>query len=385
MKAGQMLSMYGEHFLPPEANELLKSLQAESPALDWPVIEKELRKRMTADQLNRLDIDPQPIGSASLGQVHRARIKETGEWIALKIQYPGVEKAIDSDLRALKSIFNLMKFLPRGKLTDHIFSEVRDMLIQEIDYELEARETENYRERLKDDPRFIVPRVHHEFCADRIIATSYEKGFKPDEAIIRNLSQERRNRLSMAFLELYFKELFEWGIVQTDPHLGNYRIRLSPKGDDQLILLDFGAVRKYPPEFLHPYYRMVGASYVNDRQRLKAAAMELRFLTDEDSPILRELFEEFCLMTVEPFLPYDDPRNIENRIASDGTYDWGSSDLPQRLTRKVFQMIQKFELRPPPREILFLDRKTGGVFIFLKVLGARINARDLLLRYMKIQ
>lgn len=368
MKAGQMLSMYGEHFLPPEANDLLKSLQAESPSLAWPVIKKELQKVLPPEKLAQLEIDPDPIGSASLGQVHRAKIVATGEMIALKIQYPGVEKAIDSDLRALKSIFNLMKFLPRGKLTDHIFAEVRDMLVQEMNYELEAQETETYRERLKGDRRFIVPKVYREFCGPRIIATSYEKGFKPDEALVRNLSQERRNRLSMAFLELYFKELFEWGIVQTDPHLGNYRIRISPTGEDQLILLDFGAVRKYPTDFLQPYHRMVSASYFNDAEALKSSALELRFITENDSPDLRRLFDDFCFMTVEPFL--------------NGVYDWGASDLPQRLTKKVFQMIQKFELRPPPREILFLDRKTGGVFIFLKVLGAKIQARELLLKYL---
>lgn len=382
MKAGQMLSMYGEHFLPPEANEMLKSLQAESPSLEWKVIEKELKKYLSEELLSELEIDPEPIGSASLGQVHRAQIKATGEFIALKIQYPGVEKAIDSDLRAMKSLFNMMKFLPRGKLTDHIFAEVRDMLVQEMDYELEARETEKYRERLKDDPRFIVPKVYPRYSSTKVIATSYEKGLKPDEPLVRNLSQERRNNLAVAFMELYFKELFQWGIVQTDPHLGNYRVRLSSDGKDQLILLDFGAVRTYPQDFLQPYYRMVSASYYNDVEGLKNAATELKFVQPTDSEDLRRLFQEFCLMTVEPFLGPGDQRNLEGRIDAEGAYNWGDSDLPQRLTKKVFQMIQKFELRVPPREILFLDRKTGGVFIFLKVMRAKINGRDLLLNYL---
>ncbi|PWU22122.1 MAG: ABC transporter [Bdellovibrio sp.] len=383
MKAGQMLSMYGEHFLPAEANEMLKSLQAESPALEWPAIEKELKKNLSAEKLAELEIDHEPVGSASLGQVHRARIKQTDEWLALKIQYPGVKKAIDSDLKALKSIFGLLKLLPRGNMADHLFAEVRDMLMQETDYQLEAEETETYRKRLQDDPRFVVPRVYREYCGRQVLATSYEKGHRPDEPLILNLSQERRNRLSLAFLDLYFRELFDWGIVQTDPHLGNYRVRLSPSGQDQLVLLDFGAVRKYPKEFLDPYYRMVSAAYFNNTEELNSAALELRFLTENDSPALRQLFEDFCLMTVEPFLSFDDPRNHVGQIQPDGSYDWGSSDLPQRLTKKVFQMIQRFELRPPPREILFLDRKTGGVFVFLKVLGAHINARDLLLSYLR--
>lgn len=370
MKAGQMLSMYGEHFLPPEANQFLRTLQADSPPVSWSVLEKELKKNLSAEKLAQLDIQQEPIGTASLGQVHKATIKETGEVIALKVQYPGVDKAIESDLRALKSFFNMMKFLPKGKTTDQIFEEVRDMLVQEMDYPNEVNETELYRDRLQGDSRYIVPKVYREFCGSKVIATSFEPGINPGESLIRNLSQERRNGLATNFMELYFKELFEWGVVQTDPHLGNYKIRISPTGQDQLVLLDFGATRKYPKEFLDPYHQMVRALVFHDKEALSKAAFQLKFLTENDDPALKKLFEDFCLMTVEPF-------------TKDQDYDWGASDLPRRLTQKVFQMIQKFELRPPPREILFLDRKTGGVFIFLSVLKAKLNGRPLLLEYLE--
>lgn len=370
MKAGQMLSMYGEHFLPPEANQFLRTLQADSPPVAWPLIEKEIKKNLSAEKMALLEIEKEPIGSASLGQVHRAVIKATGEKIALKVQYPGVDKAIESDLRALKSFFSMMKFLPKGKTTDQIFEEVRNMLVQEMDYELEAQETELYAERLKGDTRFIVPRIYRDFCGPKLIASSFEAGINPGEPLIANLSLERRNKLALNFMDLYFKELFEWGIVQTDPHLGNYKVRISPTGEDQLVLLDFGATRKYPKEFLDPYYEMILALVHQDAERLSKAAFRLKFLTENDNPALKKLFEEFCMMTVEPF-------------TEDQAYDWGNSDLPQRLTKKVFQMIQKFELRPPPREILFLDRKTGGVFIFLKVLKAELNGRPLLLKYLE--
>lgn len=370
MKAGQMLSMYGEHFLPPEANQFLRTLQADSPPVAWPLIEKEIKKNLSPEKMALLEIEKEPIGSASLGQVHRATIKATGEKIALKVQYPGVDKAIESDLRALKSFFNMMKFLPKGKTTDQIFEEVRAMLIQEMDYDLEVQETEFYRERLKGDSRFIVPRIYREFCGPKLIATSFEAGANPGDALIKNLSQDRRNRLAMNFMELYFKELFEWGVVQTDPHLGNYKVRISASGEDQLVLLDFGATRKYPQEFLVPYYQMITSLVHQDPEGLSEAAFKLRFLTEADNPALKKLFEEFCMMTIEPF-------------TLDQDYDWGNSDLPQRLTKKVFQMIQKFELRSPPREILFLDRKTGGVFIFLSVLNAKVNGRPVLLKYLE--
>lgn len=371
MKAGQMLSMYGEHFLPPEANQFLRTLQSDSPPVAWPSIEKEILINLGPEKMAELDIEKKPIGSASLGQVHKATVKATGEKIALKVQYPGVDKAIESDLKALKSFFNMMKFLPRGKTTDQIFEEVRDMLVQETNYELEANETETYGERLKGDTRFVVPKVYRKYCGPKLIASSFEAGINPGEPLIRNLSEERRNRLAVNFMDLYFTELFQWGIVQTDPHLGNYKIRISPTGEDQLVLLDFGATRKYPVEFLKPYHRMIKAVVGRDPEGLKAAAFDLKFLAAEDDPELMALFSDFCMMTVEPFV-----------LPDEKTYDWGHSDLPQRLSKKVFQMIQKFELRPPPREILFLDRKTGGVFIFLSVLKANLNAKALLEKYL---
>ena len=382
MKAGQMLSMYGEHFLPPEANALLKSLQSDSIPLSWQAIEPTLQKHMSRELLDKLEIEKTALASASMGQVHRARIKATGESIVLKIQYPNVDKAIDNDLKAIRTLLGTLKLLPRDFNLDPMFEEVRGMLHQEIDYELEARLTEDFRKRLEGDSRFVVPRVYPDFSGPRILAMSYERGIRADDPLIQSLPAERRNRVAMNFLDLYFKELFEWGVVQTDPHAGNYRIRIDPQGHDQLVLFDFGATREYAPDFMIPYRQMVKGSLFNDRELLNKAAYKLRFIESEDHQELRQLFEEFCFESVEPFLEYNDPRNIHQQIAVDGTYDWKNTDLPKRLSKKVLQIIRNFHWRSPPKEIIFLDRKTGGVFIFLSVLNARIRGRDLILKYL---
>lgn len=366
MKAGQLLSMYGEHFLPKEANELLKSLQSQSPPLHWDQMEKILATRLSVEQRADLEIDPDPIGSASLGQVHKARVKSLNEWVAIKIQYPDIDKAIDSDLKAIQSFLAMLKILPKSIRSDQLFNEVRGMLLQEINYTLEAEETMMYRERLVGHPWLVVPKVYPQFSTDKVLVTSLEKGLSADDPAIQNLSQERRNKIAESFLDLYFTELFEWGIVQTDAHLGNYKIRLDLDGNDKLVLLDFGAVRKYPGEFLQPYYQMIHAGLHRDSAGLHKAASRLKFIHPDDDPKLIQLFEEFCHLTIEPFLGQD--------------FDWKNTDLPSRATKKAFELIQKFHLRSPPEEILFLDRKTGGVFIFLSVLGAKINARDRLVR-----
>ncbi|HWU44684.1 MAG TPA: AarF/ABC1/UbiB kinase family protein, partial [Bdellovibrio sp.] len=351
--------------------------------LTWEAIEPSLKKNLPAEKLELLEIEKEALASASMGQVHRARIKATGESIVLKIQYPNVDRAIDSDLKAIRTLLGTMKLLPKDLNLNPLFEEVREMLVQETNYELEAKLTEEYHDRLKEDSRFIVPRVHREFSGPKILATSFERGLRVDDPLIHSLPQERRNRLALNFLDLYFKEVFSWGVVQTDPHSGNYRIRIDPQGRDQLVLLDFGATRTYPGEFLNPYRRMIKGALFNDHHLFTQAAVDLKLIGNEDNKELRRLFEEFCFESVEPFIEPQDPRNIYQQVDSDGNYDWKNTDLPQRLSRKVFQMIRQFHWRTPPREIIFLDRKTGGVFIFMSILKAKLRGRDVLLKYLE--
>lgn len=382
MKAGQMISMYGEHFLPPEANDLLKSLQSDSAPLSWSAIEPILKKSLAPEKLALLEVEKEALASASMGQVHRARVKATGESIVLKIQYPDVDKAIDSDLKAIRTLLNTLKLLPKEFNMDPVFSEIREMLVQETNYALEAELTEKFAKLLEGDSRFIVPKVYREFSGAKILATSFERGIRADDPLIQSLPQERRNRLALSFLDLYFKEIFEWGVVQTDPHSGNYKIRIDPQGRDQLVLFDFGATRAYDEAFLKPYRRMVKSSLLNDKKSFTEAALAIRFIEENDDPELKKFFEEFCFETVEPFIEPHDPRNTRGVIDAEGNYDWKNTDLPQRLSKKVFQIIRKFQFRTPPREIIFLDRKTGGVFIFLAVLRAKVRGRDLLMKYL---
>jgi predicted unusual protein kinase regulating ubiquinone biosynthesis (AarF/ABC1/UbiB family) len=382
MKAGQMLSMYGEHFLPPEANEFLKNLQADSPALDWKAISPVLRKNLSKEQLAQLDIDHEALACASLGQVHRARVKETSQEIVLKIQYPNVDTAIESDLKGLRTLLGMLRLIPKDLNLDPVFSEIREMLTQETDYKIEARLTKDFRQKLKGDDRFVIPKVFPAFSNQRVLATSYESGMRVDSPEVQGLSDERREKIALAFLDLYFKEIFLWKTVQTDPHIGNYRIRLHDSGEDQLVLFDFGATREYDDEFVSSYRQMIKGLIINDQKMFRKGATDLKFIDPSDDPELVKLFVDFCVESVEPFLAPEDPRVPPGTFDSDGNYDWKNTDLPQRLSKKVFKMIRQFKWRTPPREIIFLDRKTGGVFIFLSVLRVRCQGRPLLLKYL---
>tara|TARA_B110001454_G_scaffold219203_1_gene252106 strand:- start:16521 stop:17903 length:1383 start_codon:yes stop_codon:yes gene_type:complete len=382
MKAGQMLSMYGEHFFPPEVNKYFKTLQQDSAALKWEAIEPLIIKYLGAEKYNELEIEQEPLACASLGQVHRATIKKTGESVVLKVQYPSVDRAIDSDLRAIKTFIHLLKILPQDTTLDPVFDEIKEMLLQESDYEQEALKTEAFRLRLANDPRFIVPKIYPEFSNKRILTSSYEKGLRIEDSLIQSLSQNRRNQLASDFLDLYFHELFIWKDLQTDPHAGNYKIRIGADGKDQWILFDFGATRSYDDAFLNAYHRMIKGSLNNDKDMFRSAAKDLKFIYDNDDPLLIEKFEEFCNETVEPFLKQDDSRQ-QGPVDAEGNYDWKTTDLPQRLSKRVLEIIKNFKWRTPPREILFLDRKTGGVFIILLLLKAKMNARPLIMKYLE--
>lgn len=366
MKAGQMLSVYGEHFLPPEANQILKTLQGNSPPVEWPEMEKILIRQLGKERLAQLQIDPEAIGAASLGQVHKAQWKK--KEIVLKIQYPGVDRAIDGDIKALRRILSLSEWLPKLPATDELFAEVKFMLKQELDYERERTMLDFFGEQLKKDPRYILPKSVPEFSSKRVLAMSFEEGVAVDSEEVKNLSQARRNALAESILDLYFRELFVWRKVQTDPHFGNYRIRLS-KEQDQIVLFDYGAVREVDEKFMVPYTEMLSGLFHQSRPRFEEAALKLGILQKDDPQELRDLFYDLCAAIVEPF-------------QSEEPFAWKHNDLPKRVSKITWDIFKRFPLRAPPREVVFLDRKMAGMFTFLAVLDAKINARKILAPYM---
>ncbi len=368
MKVGQLLSVFGEHFLPPQVNSVLKLLQSNSPPLEWqilkPTVQSELR-----EVFDELEIDVNSVAAASIGQVHRAKIKATGELIALKIQYPKVERAIENDLRTLKTMLMFAPVQIKGDRTSKLLTEIEEMLARETDYRHEADNYLRFKNELNSDPRFIVPRVHTRYSTSRILALDYMSGYRIDSGDVAELSQERRNRLGQALLDLYLRELFFLGRVQTDAHIGNYLVSISADPDstpDKIILLDFGATRDFPDNFLQSYASLVRATLAEDRETVTKMGIDLGFLKPCDPGIVHDEFFQFCRLMVEPF----------HKVSA--TYCWSENDLPKRLAAQLNRVIQAREFRPPPREALFLDRKSMGLFCLLSKLKATTTSRDLL-------
>lgn len=393
MKVGQVLALYGEHlFLPPEVVEVLRTLQDDSPPLEWKALLPVLQRELGSERLRELDVDTTPLAAASLGQVHRARRRRDGSELCIKIQYPGVAESVDSDLDTLMSLLLFSRVLPRGFDFDEIVSEVRDMLHREVDYQLELENAEQFRRLLKEDPRFRIPVMFPEYSTRRVLTSSYEPGLPVDGATARTLSQQQRNRLGAAALELFLREFFQWNLVQTDPNFGNYRIRPAAADNslDQLVLLDFGSVRRFSKPFLLSYRDMVRGAFWRDKARLWQAATELKFMPRNASRATLERFAELCFLIVEPFAdPAQQALSVEQSSLAQltnakGEYRWGASDLPQRVALAASKASLSLSFRLPPQEFVFLHRKLGGVFMFLAELDAELKARPLLKPYMEL-
>lgn len=371
-KAGQLFSIYGEHFLPSEVAAILQSLHKDSPPLSHQAILATAKRSLGAERFARLTFEPKPIGAASIGQVYRVTVSDTpGSW-CLKVQYPGVSASIDSDLKNLQRIFNILKFIPRDMNLDGIFAEIRTMLHREVDYQKEAEATEQFAGWLKGDARFVVPQVLRSYSTKRVIATSYESGFDIDSPQVQSLSAARRSRLGEAILDLFFMEFFHFRTVQTDPHFGNYRIRVNEDQkdqQDQWVLLDFGAIRSFPNSFVNHYQTMTKAVvYHADPDGLFHALKDLGIMRDNDSHQQIEAVYQISRLVSEPFL-------------TDDIYEWGRTHLAQRVAEKIKRLLIELGVRRPPPELVFLDRKIGGVFTILQKLDCAFAPRAILSRH----
>lgn len=374
VKIGQMMALYGEHFLPPEVTAALHSLNDRTVALSWPAIEAHLRHEL-GDRLADLRIDPEPLGTASLAQVHRAVRKSDGLEIVLKIQYPGVAEAIDSDMGLFRNLLKLTRMVPQTREFDEWFEEVRSMMHREVDYAMEAATTQRFHDRLKDDPRYIVPRLVPDYCSSRVLCMTFERGVPINSPVMLSLSQQRRNRLGEASLEIFVREIFEWGEMQTDPNFGNYLVRLGNGHDlpDRIVLLDFGAIRQFDPHLINVARNLIVAGARHNRDAMIAAMQGYAFFDQMPvnvKPVLAEVF----LLATEPFTTRaSNPDAPVYAFDGHSLYDWKKSQLHARLIKKTGESMASRYFSVPPKEFMFISRKFIGAYTFMTVIDARTN------------
>jgi len=374
VKVGQMWALFGEHFLPPELTEALHELEASTTPLAWRAIEPVLQHNL-GPAYAALVVDPQALAAASLAQVHRARVIANGEEICLKVLYPGVRDTIDADFNAVVRLLKMTRWLKAGRELDDWLEDMRTQLHLEVDYQREARMTLRMAALVANDPRYCVPRVYPQYSGSAVLALEYLPGEAVTSAVVAALPQARRNRLAVAMLDLFLHEVFVWGVMQTDPNFGNYRIRVG-ETSDQLVLLDFGALSECSEDFLDALGRTIAAAQQGDRVAVVQGLMDLGCLPPDSCADAQQMFADFCLRLLEPL------REVQNlppeRLNAQGEYRWGASNLMQRAGKKAAKSTLSRHFTTPSREFAFVARKLTGVFTFIAVLNAEFNGAELL-------
>lgn len=382
VKIGQMMALYGEHFLPEEITQALNTLNNQTVALDWPAIEQQLQAQL-GSKLSELTIDREPLGTASLAQVHRATRKSDGLELVLKIQYPGVADAIDSDMNLFRNMLKLTRMVPQTREFDQWFEEVREMMHREVNYHLEAQTTRRFAERLKDDPRYIVPEIIDQYCAPQVLCMTFERGVPINSPVMLSLPQQRRNQLGEASLEIAVREIFEWGEMQTDPNFGNYLVRLGDGENtpDRIVLLDFGAIRQFDQQLLKVARNLIMAGFNHDAQAMVNAMTGYAFFDGMPQSIKPDMAKVFLLAT-EAFSSLDNNPDIPTGVMDEQQrYDWKKSQLHSRVMQRASKSMASRYFSVPPKEFMFISRKFIGAYTFMTVIEAKTNVRAMIKPY----
>lgn len=358
MKAGQLLSIDAGDLLPPEAARVLGRLQADAAPVPFETMATVLVDALGPDWSQTLcDLDPTPAASASIGQVHRAVFD--GQPVAVKIQYPGIAESIDADLDMLRKLSGSLLTLSGRRIElDELFREMKEVLHQEADYSAELAHSQRFAAHLEAHPTFVVPTAHPTVSSSRVLVSSWEEGTALGVWIDAGPSPEDCLWFARAVLDLYCLEFFSWGLVQTDPNPGNFLVRAERR---EIVLLDFGATLAYEAAFRSRYVELLQVLGSGDHQRVIDVGLEQELIDPRESDEVKQLFAELLVSAVEPFAPRNQPFDF-----ADPKYSARARDVGQAFTKGL-------RYSPPPRELVFLHRKLGGLFNILKRMKVQMD------------
>src|SRR5271170_954963 len=284
MKLIQMLSMRSD-LLPAEAIDILKTTRSSVPAMDYGMIADQIKRELgrRPEQLFA-SFEPEAFAAASLGQVHRARLKN-GDEVAVKVQYPGVADAVEQDLRNLKLLLRTLQAIAgdvmRQKIdTRTIFAEIQERLREELDYVNEARNINEFRRLLADDPEIMLPRVVKDLSSRRVLTMSYLDGYLLSDVMSPAADFELRQWLSRKYYALVWRQVLEFGVLHTDPNPGNYLVTYHPK----LVVLDFGSIRRFSEPHRKASLLLAKGLIETDDRAIGQAMVRLGYLDRDQDP-----------------------------------------------------------------------------------------------------
>lgn len=356
MKVGQIASQYKDIF-PPEVVKAIAKLQRQAPAMPFAAIQQQVEKEL-GKPLNQIfsSFETEPFAAASIGQVHRA-ILPNGQAVVVKVQYPGVDQACESDLKQVRLALRLMGVLKIDKkLQDQLFKEIQDSLSAELNYEIEAQNLEvfkTFHEKL--DQQVIIPTVYKDYSSRRVLTLSYEKGESIETA--STWSVETRNQIGRRIVRALGQEIFFLRRFHCDPHPGNFAFR----EDGSVIIYDYGSVKTLSPEIVQHFKSLVNAARQENIAQVEDLLVELKALAEKEK-FPDELYSQWIEILLRPLSTHYD--FAENSSHHDG----------MRLVKKSLKYWDVFK---PSPDTLMVNRTVSGHYWNLIHLKVHDNLNDL--------
>ncbi|KAH6658780.1 ABC1 protein, partial [Verticillium dahliae] len=315
LKLGQMMSFQDSKMLPAPLQEVLQRVQDRADYMPAWQRDKVLVANLGPQWRDLFEeFEEKPIAAASIGQVHRAILKEGSRRVAVKIQFPGVADSINSDLDNLSILLTATKLLPKGLYLNKTIDNARLELGWECDYEREAQCAIRYKELLANDQdTFLVPTVYLEASGKQVLTMDFMDGV----------------------------------------------------GTNKLELLDFGASREYPDTFVKQYVQLLAAASRSDRETVKSLSESLGYLTGHESRVMVDAHIKSVLTLAEPFL-----------ASAPEVYDFKDQSITERVKALIPVMLAE-RLAPPPEETYSLHRKLSGAFLLCAKMESKVRCKGM--------
>jgi predicted unusual protein kinase regulating ubiquinone biosynthesis (AarF/ABC1/UbiB family) len=360
MKLGQMAS-YLDDGLPESMRLALSELQSNAPPMSS-TLAVETVERELGHPIHELfvEFDPDPIAAASIGQVHRAIIRDsdTGSEraVAVKVQYPGIADAIVSDLKNADLLGLLLQQGFGGLDPSEMVDEIKVRLAEETDYELEARNQQQFVDYYRDHPFIRIPEVLPTLSTRHVLTTELVEGFSWSELMTRDRAQ--RDRAGEIIFRFVFRSLYRMGAFNGDPHPGNYIFH----EDGTVTFLDFGLVKHFSNDEMSTFGSLVKAAVVDHDDVEYRRLLEDAGMLKRGAPVETEAVGEYFSLFYKTIRTDEDmtlTREYANSIVRH-TFD-RTSPISQYAT--------------VPRAFVFIQRINLGLYALLGELGATGNYR----------
>ena len=313
MKIGQLASFIDTEFLPPEYRELyqeqLAQLRTEAPAMPWKQVRRVLDEEW-AEPVEELfeSFEEEAAAAASIGQVHRAVLPD-GRRVAVKIQYPGVAEAIAADMQNAGMIMRLAKALAPGLDAGAAAAELKERVMEELDYELEAQNQRSFARGYRSHPFIHVPEVFTRLSTTRVLVTEWVDGEGFDA--VQALPQDQRDRFGEIVFRFCFGSIFHLQHFNADAHPGNYLLM----SDGRVAFLDFGMTKHLDREQIELEISALRAVFDDDPERLRVALHDLGFLNHPRKVDAEMLMEH--VKVVGGWYMDDRPVTVDSRLVMD--------------------------------------------------------------------